>query len=1436
MLSPRRPVYLWSAKSNSMVTQTSIDAALQYRPTEAQLRWAQFHRASRAHNVRRNVALLYTRPLRVDDVIGAYPEDGNSSTSFSDIDIKESRPRVSAGRRALLRVSRRNYTKRSSYIEEHGFSRRCGEAAATSDCEDENELNDIFMVKRRRKKKGRAEEEERLKRFEDACHAMVMNLAQPEERSIIIPTRRWTRSADHIEASAVLNSEYLDLKWGIRHKTESHAPQTTTRQFVSHHSMMMPVDREASWLVHLPNHISSSRTRPSNKIYQNTSASSASSEFRGSVVSDKVSEGGESVSTLAMKAPGREKFNQLVALAQQRVLKKGTDDNGGVSNKNIHELNIMNSSLYEELNKKREVRRHYVPRMRLRDFVGSTDKAGYHDTSDVEEFSLQELEALNRIPRGEYLELVKAGKTNATQFSTPAKVDIPQAHLGILADRAEVLKPDNSIIEGLPEQLLILESVVARRLLLLEGADGKSNEMRESRAFNALKSQSAETTTSNDAQDLNSIAVFSSLKNTIENRLKQFEAGSVKDGCRVSRARKLLRFFEDNSSPSQRSKRRESLSPRPLLLRNSGLRHRESGTLLEKLQPEELVAMKFRIQSYIGKHELKGQTSLVSSRINETMASFSHDDVKEMRIKLRDSYDSFEEQCYSLAEKHFRISDALILQELVTDCIRKIENGADEAKSERLSRAKLLQNAFERSSNDTEIRRVQQLLASLQDGSHLDAHTGTLIDSLISHPRPISEREAAEKDVNTHTNGRVSDFFERMRHMNSNKFVQPAGAISNSHRQSRADFESLDGHLHQSIFTSNSISQNKTSETTHEGESTVMSRVNSLENRKITSSPNMAGNTEGSFDSLWARGKNGLGSLAASLPHSANPSASAGTLRDAALSVSERVGMLIHGNADSSGIPLTETSPAPGRQLFYMQQGLGNGPDSEIDQPSPPPRSNVEQEKDDAVFTTNVSNRDRADCAPDDLDFLSAFRKKRESLPSADDRSSVSSFQALPADFRDVVKQYTPTRRGHSQARVRGGENGAKTPETASQNSWNSRIAHRAGQADATSNTGGDAIDPTALSSLMLSPDLLTKRHQQAVLAIERQQWDDVNYLINANPWLCEMCEATTNQYLLHKLSFFGAGHHPAPFELCSHLMEKFPPAVYKFDEDGNVPLHLAAAANHVDMIGMLGTEFESGASIRNQDGMLPLHFAIASCGRSHVAETSRRVGSGRLMVVESLLELFPKAVAIADNEGNLPLHVAVECLDGDAAVQVISLLLDEAERQLRDPFGARFYNKAQCKEAMSDYMTTAGPTLDVDPDDIIDTNVHCTVVQNNQGKSALAVAIHACRGWRIVEAIVSGPGGKEAALQQDVYGNNALHLLVGDYADAAAALSVLKEVPIVSTVPNDDGMLPIEVSRLQNFTTLASIFSCCFVDSGCLHAIGAGRSYICNCDVRLTY
>jgi len=70
-----------------------------------------------------------------------------------------------------------------------------------------------------------------------------------------------------------------------------------------------------------------------------------------------------------------------------------------------------------------------------------------------------------------------------------------------------------------------------------------------------------------------------------------------------------------------------------------------------------------------------------------------------------------------------------------------------------------------------------------------------------------------------------------------------------------------------------------------------------------------------------------------------------------------------------------------------------------------------------------------------------------------------------------------------------------------------------------------------------------------------------------------------------------------------------------------------------------------------------------------------------------------------------------------------------------------------------------------------MDTELHCTMVLNDFGETPLLAAIRSGKGWEMIEALVTGPGGRRAALEQDSDKNNALHLLVGEFQDATAAM-----------------------------------------------------------------
>eukprot|EP00977_Amphora_coffeiformis_P013605 scaffold3600_cov171-Amphora_coffeaeformis.AAC.10 len=256
----------------------------------------------------------------------------------------------------------------------------------------------------------------------------------------------------------------------------------------------------------------------------------------------------------------------------------------------------------------------------------------------------------------------------------------------------------------------------------------------------------------------------------------------------------------------------------------------------------------------------------------------------------------------------------------------------------------------------------------------------------------------------------------------------------------------------------------------------------------------------------------------------------------------------------------------------------------------------------------------------------------------------------------------------------------------------------------------------------------------------------------------------------------------------------------------------MACAAANASMVEILGDRFPSGATVRNEDGLLPIHLVILACGSPRAVSYGDAAGATEL--IHTILSYFPASVAITDDEGNLPIHTAASVLRGDVGVDVIHLLLDEAARQLNDPYGARFRNKISIEDLESTSDETYPTETPTDSSEDFGDITQCTAVYNDVGETPLLGAIHARSGWEVIDALVQGTGGQASALATDRHGNNALHLLVSEeYQDPAAASSILKNAPDAARRRNEVGMLPIEIACMQHFASSELILAIVLVD-----------------------
>jgi ankyrin repeat protein len=335
---------------------------------------------------------------------------------------------------------------------------------------------------------------------------------------------------------------------------------------------------------------------------------------------------------------------------------------------------------------------------------------------------------------------------------------------------------------------------------------------------------------------------------------------------------------------------------------------------------------------------------------------------------------------------------------------------------------------------------------------------------------------------------------------------------------------------------------------------------------------------------------------------------------------------------------------------------------------------------------------------------------------------------------------------------------------------------------------GVDAFQEARTGILMMSPTIISKRLNQAIETIQLGRWEQVGYLILANPWLAEMNDVS-NQYLLHKLALYGGGTigvveeycEPAPKKLNADLIKASSAAIHKFDTLGNLPLHCAAEAGNKEMVSRLAKIFPGGSSVRNNDGQLPLHLAILACGNEKI--------KAPVSLVSKILALFPAALSIADNDDNLPLHLAAAFLTGDAGAEVIHLLVDEAEKQGEN---LRFSSAVKSLENVDDIMSND------DANDQEDLSI--LSIKNTLGWNPLVTAIQMSAGYQVLDALLSRSEVDTIAFATNEFGQTILHQsIVREICDPPSIISILKAFPDLVRFRDENGALPIEVACMRD-------------------------------------
>ncbi|KAL7528708.1 hypothetical protein ACHAXR_002583, partial [Thalassiosira sp. AJA248-18] len=181
---------------------------------------------------------------------------------------------------------------------------------------------------------------------------------------------------------------------------------------------------------------------------------------------------------------------------------------------------------------------------------------------------------------------------------------------------------------------------------------------------------------------------------------------------------------------------------------------------------------------------------------------------------------------------------------------------------------------------------------------------------------------------------------------------------------------------------------------------------------------------------------------------------------------------------------------------------------------------------------------------------------------------------------------------------------------------------------------------------------------------ILKKDWDGVSTRLNlfpdeASTWIVTKGFNGNLRFLpLHKACVLS----PPP-TIISSLIQAFPGAVARADQDGWLPLHCACFYQApAASIEALVQSDPKAAQKKDDDGRLPLHYAclkgapeqvISHLLGAHVKAALAKDNDGRMPlhhacskaasdgVIETLVRLGPKAAQSKDNNGRLPLHLA---------------------------------------------------------------------------------------------------------------------------------------------------------------------------------------------------
>ena len=172
---------------------------------------------------------------------------------------------------------------------------------------------------------------------------------------------------------------------------------------------------------------------------------------------------------------------------------------------------------------------------------------------------------------------------------------------------------------------------------------------------------------------------------------------------------------------------------------------------------------------------------------------------------------------------------------------------------------------------------------------------------------------------------------------------------------------------------------------------------------------------------------------------------------------------------------------------------------------------------------------------------------------------------------------------------------------------------------------------------LQLAKKAITPQNDALYLALLTQDWKQARMLLSNNDsdYAADLVKNQRYNMLYAACTYNDNHHNPVPMDIIMTIHRISPKQILYRDGNGRTILHISCYRSHHRVVQFLLLHAPQSATLPDRYGKLPLHLALRY--------SNTYSGGGLLLIVEYLLDIYPKALFMKDQKRKTPLDYFVQ-------------------------------------------------------------------------------------------------------------------------------------------------------------------------------------------------